>query len=173
MMCPADLIELSSAGVPMNNRMQATISSMIGENNPVGTFQPGWLGDIALLDDNATETLDWSEWVLSPTMNDPKRPWNRDGEWLSLPNIQVEEDRVIASGQAQIDSSVKTKVTYRALPDAPVAKITLELENTGSKDFNGYFQYLLDPDSTDDTAFVPGINKSRFYYFWVGRKLSI
>ncbi len=144
----------------MNNRIQATISSQIGANNLAGTFQPGWLGDIALLDDNALETLDWSEWILSPTMNDPKRPWNRDGEWLSLSNIETVGDTIQASGQAQIDPSIKASVTYRALPNAPVVKFTLELENTGEKDFNGYFQYLLDPDSADDTAFVPGITKT-------------
>ncbi|WP_223590033.1 outer membrane protein assembly factor BamB family protein [Neobacillus bataviensis] len=144
----------------MNNRIQATISSQVAANNQPGTFQPGWLGDIALLDTNALETLDWSEWILSPTMNDPKRPWGRDGEWLSLPNIETIGDTIHASGQAQIDPSIKTSVTYRTLPNAPVVKFTLQLENTGKKDFNGYFQYLLDPDSADDTAFVPGIAKT-------------
>ncbi|MBM7693739.1 outer membrane protein assembly factor BamB [Peribacillus deserti] len=143
----------------MNKQIQATVSSQIAENNGPGTFQPGWLGDIALLDNNAMETLDWSEWILSPTMNDPKRPWNREGEWLSLPNIEVLGDAIHASGQAQIDSAVKTSVTYRALPNAPVVKFTLEMDNTGLTDFKGYFQYLLDPDSADDTALVPGITK--------------
>ncbi|MBV7505347.1 PQQ-binding-like beta-propeller repeat protein [Bacillus sp. sid0103] len=143
----------------MNNRIQATISSQIAANNLPGTFQPGWLGDIALLDNNAMETLDWSEWILSPIMNDTKRPWNREGEWLSLPNIEAVGDAIHATGQAQIDPSIKTSVTYRALPNAPVVKFTLELENTGVKDFKGYFQYLLDPDSPDDTAIVPGIAK--------------
>ncbi|MFC0272380.1 PQQ-binding-like beta-propeller repeat protein [Metabacillus herbersteinensis] len=141
----------------MNDLIQATISSKIGANNGAGTFQPGWVSDIALLDNNATETLDWSEWVLSETMNDPKLPWNREGQWLALPKINVDGDTINASGQAQIDPDIKTKVTYKALPNAPIAKITLELDNTGTEDFKGYFQYLLDPDSADDTAFVPGI----------------
>ena len=144
----------------MNNKVQATISSEIAANNQAGTFQPGWLGDIALIDDNAMETLDWSEWILSPTMNDPKRPWNRSGEWLSLPDIKVSGDTVVASGQAQVDPTIKSSVTYRTLPNAPVAKFTLELENTGTKDFKGFFQYLLDPDSPDDTVFVPGMAKT-------------
>ncbi|WP_152966722.1 PQQ-binding-like beta-propeller repeat protein [Sporosarcina globispora] len=141
----------------MNKQIQATISSRIGGNNLAGTFQPGWMGDIALMDNQAMETLDWSEWILSPTMNDPNRPWNREGEWLSLPAIKVDGDTIHASGQAQIDPSIKTSVTYKALPNAPIVKFTLELNNTGTKDFKGYFQYLLDPDSSDDTAFVPGI----------------
>ncbi|WP_338787246.1 PQQ-binding-like beta-propeller repeat protein [Metabacillus sp. FJAT-53654] len=141
----------------MNDRIQATISSKIGTNNLAGTFQPGWLGDIALLDNNGMETIDWSEMVLTPTMNDPKRPWNREGEWLSLPAIQVEGDTVKASGQAQMNPAIKTSVTYKVLPNAPIAKFTLELNNTGSEDFKGYYQYLLDPDSPDDTVFVPGI----------------
>ncbi|MEY2193622.1 hypothetical protein AB7942_12920 [Neobacillus sp. BF23-41] len=88
-----------------------------------------------------------------------KRPWNREGEWLSLPNIEAVGDAIHATGQAQIDPSIKTSVTYRALPNAPVVKFTLELENTGVKDFKGYFQYLLDPDIPDDTSLVPGIAK--------------
>ncbi|WP_342541954.1 PQQ-binding-like beta-propeller repeat protein [Paenisporosarcina sp. FSL H8-0542] len=140
----------------INNKVEATISTQVAANNQAGTFQPGWLGDFALQDDNAMETLDWSELILSPTMNDPQVPWNRSGEWLSLPKIETLGNAIKASGEAQIDPSIKTSVTYQLLPDAPVAKLTLELENTGTKDFKGYFQYLLDPDSSDDTAIVPG-----------------
>ncbi|MEH7611957.1 hypothetical protein [Gottfriedia acidiceleris] len=45
------------------------------------------------------------------------------------------------------------------------------MENTGGKDFNGYFQYLLDPDSADDTAFVRGITNTNPGFLtsgWIG-----
>ncbi|PFH87790.1 hypothetical protein [Bacillus sp. AFS088145] len=45
------------------------------------------------------------------------------------------------------------------------------MENTGEKDFNGYFQYLLDPDSADDTAFVRGITNTNPGFLtsgWIG-----
>ncbi|MCA0757614.1 PQQ-binding-like beta-propeller repeat protein [Paenibacillus sp. N4] len=154
----------------MNNRIQSNVSGKIGANNTAGTFQPGWLADVALLDDAALETIDWSELILSARMNDPKVPWNRKGEWLTLNDIQADGDTVRASGTAQIDASLKAAVSYKTLPDAPVVKMTLELENTGTSDFKGYFQYLLDPDSSDDTAYVPGLVKENPGFVTAGWK---
>jgi outer membrane protein assembly factor BamB len=141
----------------MNDRVQATISSRTGANNQPGAFVPGTPSDALLLDDTATETLDWAELILSGTADDPARPWGRSGEWLDLTGTDVDGDRVVATGAAQIDPALRTSVTYRALPDAPVIKATMEIENTGDTDFAGFFQYLLDPDSSGDTALVPGV----------------
>lgn len=152
-----DVVEGDTYHYVMNDRVQATVSSRVGANNQPGTFQPGWLADVALTDATAMETLDWSEMILAPTMHDPDRPWGRSGEWLSLGDIAVDGDAVVASGAAQIDPALETSVRYRALPGAPVVKVALEVTNTGATDFAGYFQYLLDPDSSDDTAYVPGI----------------
>jgi hypothetical protein len=141
----------------MNDRMQATIVTRTAANNQPGTFQPGWLADITLTDATATETVDWSELILAPTMDDPARPWSRSGEWLNLGDVSVDGDSVVASGTAQVDSDLRTSVRYRALPNAPVVKMTLQVTNTGTEDFDGYFQYLIDPDSSSDVGRVPGI----------------
>ncbi|WP_161958409.1 PQQ-binding-like beta-propeller repeat protein [Ornithinimicrobium cavernae] len=143
----------------MNDRVQATIVERVDSNNRPGTFQEGWLADIFLTDERGTETLDWSEMVLSPVMADPGRPWNRSGEWLNLPEVTVDGDSVVASGEAQIDGSLKTSVRYEALPDSPVVKMELTVDNTGSEDFEGFFSYTLDPDSSNDKAWVPGIDR--------------
>jgi outer membrane protein assembly factor BamB len=171
-----DMLDGDTYHYVMNDRVQATISSRVGANNQAGTFQPGWLADIALTDSTAMETLDWSELILAPTMNDPKRPWGRSGEWLSLGDIGVDGDSVVASGTAQVDESLETSIRYRALPDAPVVKATLEVTNTGTEDFAGYFQYLLDPDSSDDTAYVPGVagtNPGFITSGWTGNHLYV
>jgi outer membrane protein assembly factor BamB len=141
----------------MNELVQATITTRTASNNQPGAFVPGSLADLFLLDDTATETLDWSELILSETSNDPNRPWGRSGEWLDLTSVGLDGDRVVAAGPAQIDPSLHATVSYRVLPGAPVVKATVEIENTGSGDFEGYFQYLIDPDSSDDSALVPGI----------------
>ena len=71
--------------------------------------------------------------------------------------MSVEGDTIVASGQAQIDPAIKASVAYRALAGGPVVAMTLTLENTGTADFHGYFQYLLDPDSAEDVSIVPGV----------------
>lgn len=159
-----------------NDRVRATISSRVGANNQPGTFQPGWLADFALQDATALETLDWSELVLAETMHDPARPWGRDGEWLSLPDITVESDTVTASGTAQVDEALQTSVSYRTLPGAPVVKLTLEITNTGTEDFDGYVHYLLDPDSVQDVATVPGVagtNPGFLTSGWTGNYVAV
>jgi len=152
-----DVVEGDTYHFVKNGCVQANVVSRVAGNNAPGTFQPGWIGDVALLDGPKIETLDWSEMILARGMNDPARPWGRDGDWLSLPNISASGDSVTASGQAQLDPAFKASITYRVLPGSPVVKATLRLENTGATDFQGYFQYLLDPDSSQDVAKVPGI----------------
>jgi outer membrane protein assembly factor BamB len=145
----------------MNKRVQATISSQASANNQPGTLAKGSLGDIFLLDGTAQETLDWSELMLSRTAGGPgTADWNRPNDWLNLTDIGTDGSAVVASGSAKIDSNLETTLRYRALGDAPVVKITLEVENTGTSDFDGYFQYLLDPDSAQDVAYVPGIGRN-------------
>lgn len=171
-----DVVDGDTYHYVMNDRLQATISSRVGANNQPGTFQPGWVADLALTDGTAMETLDWSEMMLASTMNDPTRPWNRSGEWLSLGDIGVDGDGVVASGTAQVDPALETSVRYQALPGAPVVKATLEVTNTGATDFTGYFQYLLDPDSSDDTAYIPGVagtNPGFRTDGWTGRYLYV
>lgn len=159
-----------------NPLVRASIVSRVAANNQPGVFQPGGLGDLALQDGTALETIDWSEMILSETTNDPARPWGRDGEWLTLPDITVESDTVTASGYAQIDEALEASVSYRALDDAPVIKLTLELTNTGAEDFDGAFQYLLDPDSAQDVARVPGVGGDNPGYVtsgWTGNHVYV
>jgi outer membrane protein assembly factor BamB len=153
-----DVVAGDSYHYVMNDRMQATIVTRTAANNQPGTFQPGWLADITLTDAAATETVDWSELILAPTMDDPARPWSRSGEWLNLGDVSVDGDSVVAAGTAQVDPDLRTSVRYRALPDSPIVKMTLQVSNTGTEDFDGYFQYLIDPDSSSDVGRVPGVS---------------
>lgn len=141
----------------MNDRVRAHVVTRTGENNQPGEFRPGGMADVMLNDETGMETLDWSEMVLAPTMNDPARPWGRSGEWLDLPDVAVDRDSVVASGTAEVDRTLATSVRYRTLADSPVVKMTLTIRNTGTSDFAGYFHYNLDPDSSQDVARIPGV----------------
>lgn len=139
----------------MNDRVQAAIVNHTAANDGKGTFQPGWLADLVLTDDKAIETLDWSEMVLTDKAANAK-PWNRAGEWLSLPKVEAAGAVVTASGQAQINPGLKTRVAYQTLPGAPVVKMQMTVDNTTDADFSGVFQYIIDPDSSSDVAILPG-----------------
>lgn len=143
-----------------NDRIQATISSRTANNNQPGTFRAGWLSDLALTDEVGLETLDWTEYMLTTNGPGEGPDWGRSGEWLPLPDIEVAGYEVMASGRAEIDESLEATMTYRALPGAPVVKLTLELSNTGAEDFDGYFHYNIDPDSQQDVALVPGLGSN-------------
>ncbi|MFC3502176.1 PQQ-binding-like beta-propeller repeat protein [Micromonospora krabiensis] len=149
-------------GYVANGKISASIVPTVAGNNAAGTAQPGWLADLTLADENGSEFIDWSEHTL--TTAKPGAPdWNRPGEWLSLPQITASGDTVTAAGSAQIDPNLKAKLAYRALPDAPVVEMTLELTNSGTTDFTGYYQYAIDPDSpvsSNDVARVPGLSNN-------------
>ncbi|MFP5369211.1 MAG: hypothetical protein ACLGI3_00440, partial [Actinomycetes bacterium] len=146
-------------GYVANGKVSASIVPTVAGNNGAGAAQPGWLADLTIADGTASEFLDWSEHVL--TTAQPGAPdWNRSGEWLGLPQITAAGDTVTASGSAQIDPNLKAKLSYRALPDAPVVEMTLELTNTGTTGFTGFYQYIIDPDSpvgSNDVTRVPGL----------------
>jgi hypothetical protein len=143
-------------GTATNGCVEADVTTRVGENNQPGTFQPGWPANVTLSDGARVETLDWSELILSHTMNNPAVPWHRSGEWLSLPNLSTQGSSVVSSGTAQIDPSITASLSTSAVPGMPAIKETLHLHNGGGTAFSGYFQYLLDPDSVSDVSTLPG-----------------
>lgn len=151
-----DVLDGDTYHYASNGLAQANIMTRTGSNNQPGTFEPGWLADFTLLDDVRRETIDWSELMLSPTLP-AAGAWGQADVALPLPDVTVDGDAIVASGAAVADPDVEATLTYRMLPDAPVLKLELELTNTGADAFEGYVQYLLDPDSRSDRAIVPGI----------------
>ncbi|MBW7453468.1 CehA/McbA family metallohydrolase [Paenibacillus sepulcri] len=141
-----------------NDEAIAIISNKVGGNNKQGSFKKGWPVDFVSKDPKANmkETLDWSELVLSPTMNGD---YNQKGVQLSLDNIQVvDNDKIVASGQWDQNAKIKGSVTYQMLPDQPVMKMTLTLNNQDTSDFAGYFLYSMDPDVPGaQSSYAPGI----------------
>ncbi|MFC4810872.1 CehA/McbA family metallohydrolase [Paenibacillus sp. GCM10023250] len=140
-----------------NDKAIAIISNKVGKNNAQGSFKKGWPVDFVSKDPKANmkETLDWSELVISPTMNDK---YAQTGSQLDLSGISVAGDSIVASGQWDGNTKIKGSVKYEMLPDAPVMKMTLTLNNTDTKDFSGYFLYSLDPDVPGaQVSYAPGL----------------
>ena len=59
--------------------------------------------------------------------------------------------------QYRANPAVKAQVRYETLPDAPIVKMTVNLTNTGTTDYQGYFNYMIDPDSSVDNGRIPGV----------------
>ncbi|MBM7569246.1 CehA/McbA family metallohydrolase [Paenibacillus sacheonensis] len=140
-----------------NDKAVAVISNKVGGNNAQGSYKKGWPVDFVSKDPKANmkETLDWSELVLSPTMNDK---YGQTGLQLDLKTIGVDGDAIVASGQWDGNAKIKSSVKYQMLPDAPIMKMTMTLNNTDTKDFSGYFLYSLDPDVPGaQVSYAPGI----------------
>jgi hypothetical protein len=136
-----------------NDLVKAVISSKVGGNNAQGSFQKGWPVDF-VLKDSMKETLDWTQFILSDSIHSD---WSVNGQYLNLENIKVVDgDKIVASGSWQGNAKIAAQATYQMLPDAPIMKITLNLTNNDSIDYEGFFNYQVDPDISAQKAYVPG-----------------
>ncbi|MFD7444428.1 PQQ-binding-like beta-propeller repeat protein [Streptomyces sp. NPDC059909] len=140
-----------------NDRIRSSITPYTAGNDGTGGLAPGALSDLMLNDANGAETLDWAEMLLRKDLSSPSS-WDRQSEQVDLPDLKVDGSAVVASGNARANADIKTKVRYETLPDAPVVKLTVNLTNTGSTDYSGYFNYMIDPDSSSDVGRIPGIS---------------
>ncbi|GIF78284.1 carboxypeptidase regulatory-like domain-containing protein [Asanoa siamensis] len=65
---------------------------------------------------------------------------------------------MVGEGQYRADPTIKARVRYETLPDAPIVKMTVTLTNTGAAGYQGYFNYMIDPDSSADNGRIPGFS---------------
>ncbi|WP_164842757.1 PQQ-binding-like beta-propeller repeat protein [Actinoplanes solisilvae] len=138
-----------------NDKIRASVTPYTAANNGVGGLGQGALSDLMLNDVNGAETLDWGEMLLRPSLTPPDS-WDRPNDQLDLPDLAVDGAAVVGSGQYRGDPNIKAQVRYETLPDAPVVKMTVKLTNTGTTGYQGYFNYMIDPDSSVDNGRIPG-----------------
>lgn len=141
-----------------NNSIQIDITSNAVGNNAPGTLTAGALTDMVDLS-CGRENVDWGAMYLSATMD---ASWNNTAaRALDLPNISVGPDgkSITAEGAFRADSSIAGKLVYSLVDDkVGVVRMDLTLTNTGAADYNGYFEYLFDPDeSGEQVSYTPGV----------------
>ena len=151
-----------------NGCVQADIGTRTAGNGGVGTLGAGWLADFGVTDSLHQEEFDWSE--LDLTTKDYLHPINTSSIWgltaatLPLPNLSIENgNTVVASGtgkQQNGDNTNKIQATMRtsAVAGAPAVKMAITLHNTDTTDYRGFLHYQLDPDTSNDVAYVPGVS---------------
>ncbi|GGL04234.1 hypothetical protein Sme01_66340 [Sphaerisporangium melleum] len=140
-----------------NDKVRASITPYTAANNGVGGLGQGALSDLMLNDASGAETLDWGEMLLRPSLTPPDS-WDRPGDQLDLPDLAVDGAAVVGNGQYRANPAIKAQVRYETLPDAPIVKMTVKLTNTGTTDYQGYFNYMIDPDSSVDNGRIPGFS---------------
>ncbi|HEY6887616.1 MAG TPA: bifunctional YncE family protein/alkaline phosphatase family protein [Solirubrobacter sp.] len=151
-----------------NGCVQGDIVTRAAANGGQGTLGAGWLADFGVTDSLHQEEFDWSE--LDLTTKDYLHPINTSSIWgltaatLPLPNISIENgSTVVASGtgkQQNGDTTNKIQATMRttAVAGAPALKLAVTLHNTDTSDYHGFLHYQLDPDTSNDVAYVPGVS---------------
>lgn len=122
-------------------------------NNRWGTLTPGHIMDAAPKF-NMRDNLDYTEFVLR---EQPHRTWWYPTEKLSMPNIQIRDRSVVASGEWDKDGNIKAQVTYELVSGSPLIRMTVRLTNTGSTLFEGHLGYFIDPEEAlEQQSYVPG-----------------
>ncbi len=151
-----------------NGCVQADIGTRTAGNGGLGTLGAGWLADFGVTDSLHQEEFDWSE--LDLTTKDYLHPINTSSIWglsaatLPLPNVSIENgNTVVATGtgkQQNGDNTNKIQATMRttAMAGAPAIKMSLTLHNTDTADYHGFVHYQLDPDTSNDVTYVPGVS---------------
>ncbi len=163
-----DVVAGDSYYAVKNGCVQADIITRTAANGGLGTLGAGWLADFGVTDSLHQEQFDWSE--LDLTTKDYLHPINTSAIWgltaatLPLPNISIENgDTVVASGtgkQQNGDTTNKIQATMRttAVTGMPALKLSLTLHNTDAADYHGFVHYQLDPDTSNDVTYVPGVS---------------
>ncbi|GII33910.1 outer membrane protein assembly factor BamB family protein [Planotetraspora mira] len=146
-----------------NDKIRASVTPYaagdngVGGNNLAGGLGQGALTDLMLNDANGAETLDWGEMLLRPSLTPPDS-WDRPNDQLDLSDLAVDGAAVVGNGQYRANPAIKAQVRYETLPDSPIVKMTVKLTNTGTTGYQGYFNYMIDPDSSADNGRIPGFS---------------
>lgn len=137
-----------------NQYVKTLIGPTKAGNDKAGPFTSGAIMDAVSKDTNR-ENLDWTQFVLSPNMN---ASWNTGNNGFDISNLEVRGNTVVGTGASKNAPGITGEVTYSLEEDSPLIKMEIKLTNTGDSDYQGYFEYLMDPDeSGEDDTYVPGV----------------
>ena len=137
-----------------NNYIKTLIGPTKAGNDKQGPYTNGAIMDAVPKDTNR-ENLDWTQFVLSQNMN---ASWSTGANGFDVGNLEVRGNTVVGTGASPNAPGLEGEVTYSILEDTPLIQMQVKLTNTGTEDYTGYFEYLVDPDeSNEDDTYVPGV----------------
>lgn len=136
-----------------------SFSTMDGGNNGKHGMHRGAVMDV-IHKGVELENVDWTQFLLSTSAHSN---WNASSENPNLDTMWTNTamDTVFAAGNVAQYSDIDWLVSYTTLADTlPILKINVRLINTGTSNFNGYFQYQMDPDGTYQNSYAPGVGQN-------------
>ena len=137
-----------------NQYIKALIGTTKAPNDKQGPMSNGAIMD-AVTQEAKRENLDWTQFVLSSKMNGT---WQTGKKAFDLNELEVKGNTVVGKGASEAAPSIQGEVTYSILENTPLIQMQVKLTNTGAEDYTGYFEYLVDPDeSNEDDTYVPGV----------------
>ena len=137
-----------------NQYIKTLIGTTKAPNDKQGPMSNGAIMD-AVTQEAKRENLDWTQFVLSSKMNGT---WQTGKKAFDLNELEVKGNTVVGKGASEAAPSIQGEVTYSILENTPLIQMQVKLTNTGAEDYTGYFEYLVDPDeSNEDDTYVPGV----------------
>lgn len=136
-----------------NSFVKTLIGPKKGANNAAGPFSNGAIMDAVAKSSNR-ENLDWTQFLFDSKMG----AWNYNAPSLSLDTLEVQGNTIVGKGASTANANIQGEVTYSIVKNTPLIKIQVDVSNTGSEDYQGYFNYMIDPDeSREQESYVPGV----------------
>ncbi len=139
-----------------NQYVKTLIGTQKVKNDQQGPMSNGAIMDAVSKTTNR-ENLDWTQFRLSSKMDSS---WNTAGtnQVMDLNDIQVQGNTIVGKGSYGANPDIQGEVTYSLVENTPLIKMEVKLTNTGDEAYQGYFEYLVDPDeSKEDDTYVPGV----------------
>ncbi len=139
-----------------NDYIKTLIGTQKAKNDQKGPMSNGAIMDAVSKTSNR-ENLDWTQFILRSGMD---ASWNTAGkpDVLDLNTLEVRGNTVVGTGAYGANPSIQGEVTYSIVENTPLIKMEVRLTNTGSEDYAGYFEYLIDPDEAGEQhTYVPGV----------------
>jgi len=142
-----------------NDSLFVSLSPKDGQNSGPHSMHRGVPMDI-IPKGSGWDNLDWAQLALNGSLHgdydvSSQNP-NLDSFWLG-----DQRKSVYASGYNAKYPNIRFVLHYSFLNDTlPILKMKVRLINEDTTDFNGFLQYQLDPDGTDQKAWAAGIGST-------------
>lgn len=137
-----------------NQYVKTLIGPTKAANDKAGPMSNGAIMD-AVTQSAKRENLDWTQFVLDTKMGGT---WKTSKTAFDLNELEVKGNTIVGKGASEANPEIQGEVTYSLVEGTPLIQMSVKLTNTGEEDYTGYFEYLVDPDeSNEDDTYVPGV----------------
>ncbi len=137
-----------------NQYVKTLIGPTKAANDQQGPMSNGAIMD-AVTQEAKRENLDWTQFFLASKMSGS---WDMGKGVLDLNELEVKGNTIVGKGVSEATPNIQGEVTYSIVENTPLIQMQVKLTNNGSEDYNGYFEYQIDPDeSGEQNTYVPGV----------------